>query len=48
MVWGVPPKIIWLHMGNLSTQNIVKLLNSKKQNIFDFVNDNYTGILIFE
>ncbi len=48
MVWGMPPKIIWLRMGNLSTKNIIKLLISKKQNILDFINNEKTGILIFE
>ncbi len=37
---GTPPKIIWLRMGNMTTQNLVSVLSSKKQEIEMFIKEN--------
>ena len=47
-VWGFPPKIIWLRLGNINTKNIVNLLKFHKKEIIDFINDKQNGILIFK
>lgn len=35
---GLPPKIIWIRCGNLTTNDIVELLKANKNNINDFIN----------
>lgn len=35
---GIPPKIIWLRIGNTSTGNIAKVLRHKSDLIDDFIN----------
>ena len=44
---GVPPQIIWLKTGNLTTKSIVQLLISNKDLINDFLNQVFdsSGIL---
>jgi len=42
---GFPPKIIWLQLGNSSTQNIAKTLISHKNEISSFVNSSENYIL---
>ena len=44
---GVPPQIIWLKTGNLTTKLIVQLLTSNKDLINDFLNQVFdsSGIL---
>ncbi|CAM3620208.1 DUF5615 domain-containing protein [Flavobacterium gelidilacus] len=34
---GHPPKIIWLRTGNLTTNNIIEILISKKEILIDFL-----------
>lgn len=34
---GHPPKIIWLRTGNLTTNNIIEILISKKEILTDFL-----------
>ncbi len=36
VIKGIPPKIIWLRMGNATTLNISHLLMKHKELIFDF------------
>lgn len=36
---GHPPKIIWLRTGNTTTDSIAKLLNSKLDQVSEFLND---------
>ena len=48
LVSGFPPKIIWLHKGNINTQKIVELLKFHQQKILEFINDKQNGILIFK
>jgi len=37
VIWGQPPKIVWIRTGNLTTQEIEKLLRSHSENIERFV-----------
>jgi len=36
---GFPPKIIWIRTGNLTTNEIAKLLKANKNSIIDFINN---------
>ena len=48
IIYGFPPKIIWIKTGNKSTENIANLLILNKVQIVDFINDFENGILIIE
>lgn len=37
-IYGHPPKIIWLRIGNTTTQAIADLLNLKQYILIDFIN----------
>jgi predicted nuclease of predicted toxin-antitoxin system len=39
LINGIPPKIIWIRTGNLTTDEIVQLLKTIKESIFDFINN---------
>jgi len=45
IVYGYPPKVIWLRTGNVSTQNVKRLLEKHIQDIFLFENDKSLGCL---
>ena len=47
-LYGFPPKIIWIHSGNTSTQTVVKLLKNKNEIIHAFLDDRKTGLLKLE
>lgn len=36
LLFGFPPKVIWLRLGNSSTDRIAKIIISKKEEIEDF------------
>jgi predicted nuclease of predicted toxin-antitoxin system len=40
LVWGHPPKIIWIRTSNQTTQNIEKIIRKHCDAISDFQNDN--------
>ncbi len=42
---GFPPKVIWLHTGNLSTAILAELLRKKYLVIEDFFKDSESGCL---
>jgi len=48
LVWGFPPKVIWLRTGNTSTNHTVSLLIEKKKTINKFIKDETNGVLVFE
>mgnify|MGYP006298591209 CR=1 FL=1 len=48
VIKGFPPKVIWLRIGNTSTNNIVTLLKGKKHLIKAFHADEKNGIFIIE
>lgn len=45
LVYGYPPKVIWLRAGNVSTQNIKRLLKQHSQDIISFGKDKTLGCL---
>ena len=45
LVWGHPPKIIWLRTRNQSTQHILQGLIAHKNDILDFINDSNQSCL---
>ena len=46
MVWGAPPKVIWLRVGNAGTAAVAALLKSRNKDIETFVTDPTTSLLI--
>lgn len=44
-MYGYPPKIIWLRMGNVSTQEIASKMIELEQSILTFLTDQDSGIL---
>lgn len=48
-IYGHPPKIIWLRLGNTTTNAIAELLNSKQKIILEFlVDDEYSNLSCLE
>ena len=45
LVYGYPPKVVWLRTGNISTQNIERLLKQHSQDIISFEKDKTLGCL---
>ena len=45
LVWGFPPKVIWLRTGNTTANNIWKILTVHKQKILEFEKDISLGCL---
>ena len=46
VVYGFPPKIIWIRRGNCSTQAIETLLRESFERICEFADEMAIGILI--
>jgi len=47
ILFGVPPKVIWIRSGNSSTQNIEKLLRENVMAILTFAKDNKMCLELF-
>ena len=48
-LYGIPPKIIWLRIGNTVTDNLAKIILQKKEAIDTFLNDpNFDDIACLE
>jgi predicted nuclease of predicted toxin-antitoxin system len=45
LVYGYPPKVIWLRTGNVSTQNIKHLLRKHHKDILSFEKNKTLGCL---
>jgi predicted nuclease of predicted toxin-antitoxin system len=45
LLWGFPPKVIWIRRGNCSTQDIERLLRDNYKAICTLFDDQETGIL---
>jgi predicted nuclease of predicted toxin-antitoxin system len=43
---GTPPKVLWLSLGNASTNLIAAILNARAEAIRLFLKDQQTGLLI--
>lgn len=48
LLFGFPPKVIWLRLGNSSTDRIAKTFLDKKEEINDFLKNEVEGILKVE
>lgn len=48
MLFGFPPKVIWLRLGNSSTDKIAKVILGKRKKIEDFLKNEDEGILKVE
>jgi predicted nuclease of predicted toxin-antitoxin system len=44
-LYGSPPKVIWIRMGNATTQSIAQLLKSKSSEISNFLKNPNSGLL---
>lgn len=45
-LYGFPPKVIWLRIGNCSTEEIEKVLRSQREQILQFYKDEEASFLI--
>lgn len=41
--YGFPPKVIWVRLGNLSTNQIAKIILDQEDEILNFINNNDYG-----
>jgi predicted nuclease of predicted toxin-antitoxin system len=48
LLFSFPPKVIWLRIGNSSTDRIAKVIISKKEEIKNFLKNEVEGILKLE
>jgi predicted nuclease of predicted toxin-antitoxin system len=48
ILYGFPPKVIWLQIGNCTTSDIEKLLRDYYEIIIEFEYDCNSGILLLE
>ena len=46
VLYGFPPKVLWLRLGNCTTRHIEVLLRARHQVITDFSNDPGVGVLL--
>lgn len=44
-LYGYPPKIIWLRMGNMNTQQIANRQIQLETTIIKFIYDSFSGVL---
>ena len=47
-LFGPPPKVIWLSVGNAGTANILTMLKANRDKIGSFVADPALGLLVLE
>ena len=47
-LYGAPPKVIWLHIGNASTGEIEALLLERRQRIQEFFEDMESALLVLD
>jgi len=43
---GAPPKVVWLRIGNASTQSVLSLLLQRKERIISFCADEQAALLV--
>lgn len=48
MVRGHPPKVVYIRLGNCSTERLVNRLLSNEQTIKDFITDPVESVLVIE
>lgn len=44
-LYGYPPKVIWIHTGNMTTRAIIELLQKRVEVINAFLDNEQTGLL---
>jgi predicted nuclease of predicted toxin-antitoxin system len=37
VLYGGPPKVIWIRLGNCSTDDVIRLLQERRSEVLDFV-----------
>ena len=45
ILYGAPPKVIWLRLGNCSTEGIIRLLRERRDEISRFIIDQEANFL---
>ncbi|MCR4277918.1 MAG: DUF5615 family PIN-like protein [Candidatus Berkelbacteria bacterium] len=45
-LFGFPPKVIWLRVGNCTTSQVLKILQTQKETLHQFSNDPASGLLL--
>jgi predicted nuclease of predicted toxin-antitoxin system len=45
MIFGFPPKVVWLRLGNTSTLNVLNCILGKSDTIEEFVKNPEVGTL---
>jgi predicted nuclease of predicted toxin-antitoxin system len=45
VLFGAPPKVIWLRLGNCSTAGVIRLLRERRNEIHRFLADEETAFL---
>jgi predicted nuclease of predicted toxin-antitoxin system len=45
VLYGAPPKVIWIRLGNCSTVDIIRLLSERRKEIDHFVADEEAALL---
>ena len=45
VLYGSPPKVIWIRSGNCSTEDIARLLRERRSEIDSFIGDTEAGFL---
>ena len=43
---GAPPKVIWLRLGNATTDDVARLLRDRHEDILGFTSQNETNFLV--
>jgi predicted nuclease of predicted toxin-antitoxin system len=45
-VFGPPPKVVWMRVGNCSVQQLVQAIEAAKPEINEFLEDDQAGLLV--
>ncbi len=45
LIYGFPPKVIWIRLGNCSTKNVEDLIRKEREKILKFFEDDYASFL---
>lgn len=46
LLYGYPPKVIWIRRGNCKNRQIEMLLRARAEQIYNFIGDNASGFLM--
>ena len=47
-LYGAPPKVIWVHLGNCRTADVVTLLNARVAVVTTFLSDPTSSLLVVQ